>query len=41
MADNIKGEMIRGQIDTVIMLALTDGEKDSSKARFIAQCKGL
>ncbi len=30
MADNIKGEMIRGQIDTVIMLALTDGEKDSN-----------
>ena len=33
MADVIKGEMIRGQIDTVILLALTDGDKDSNDIR--------
>lgn len=33
MADIIKGEMIRGQIDTVILLALTDGDKDSNDIR--------
>lgn len=30
MADNKKGEMIKGQIDTVILLALVDGDKDSN-----------
>lgn len=33
MADVLKGEMIRGQIDTVILLALTDGDKDSNDIR--------
>lgn len=33
MADMIKGEMIRGHIDTVILLALTDGDKDSNEIR--------
>lgn len=30
MADSKKGEMIKGQIDTVILLALVDGDKDSN-----------
>lgn len=33
MADIIKGEMIRGHIDTVILLALTDSDKDSNEIR--------
>ena len=33
MSDNIKGEMIRGHIDTAILLALTDGDKDSNEIR--------
>ncbi len=33
MADVIKGEMLRGQIDTVILLALLEGDKDSNDIR--------
>ena len=33
MADVIKGEMLRGQIDTVILLALVEGDKDSNDIR--------
>lgn len=39
MADVIKGEMIRGQIDTVILLALTDGDKDSNDIRIAIEEK--
>ena len=33
MADVIKGEMLRGQIDTVILLSLVEGDKDSNDIR--------
>lgn len=33
MADVIKGEMLRGQIDTVILFALLEGDKDSNDIR--------
>ncbi len=39
MADVVKGEMIRGQIDTVILLALTDGDKDSNDIRIAIEEK--
>lgn len=39
MADNNKGEMIRGQIDTVILLALVDGDKDSNDIRVFIEEK--
>ena len=39
MADMIKGEMIRGHIDTVILLALTDGDKDSNEIRLTIEEK--
>lgn len=39
MADVLKGEMIRGQIDTVILLALTDGDKDSNDIRLAIEEK--
>ena len=39
MSDVIKGEMLRGQIDTVILLALLEGDKDSNDIRVAIESK--
>ena len=39
MSDVIKGEMLRGQIDTVILLALLEGDKDSNDIREAIEAK--